>query len=224
MKPVTPLIRDFINTGLSQTNDRVGRSCTRLSLGLLLLGSVACAARAPDGQVFLLVRHAERASSDANANLSAPGLDRAAALAPIAAGYGVTAIYTTDLCRTAQTALPAATRLGLSLHVFGTGSSAAGLDTCTPGIAAERVPAGPASASTAAARLLAETTGATLVVGHSNTVPELIGALAGESACPRWIPLDADRCILPESAYGDLFVLRIVPGRQPTLETSRFGS
>ena len=55
---------------------------------------------------FLIVRHAERADASANTNLSQPGVERAAALAEVAREAGVTAVYSTDYCRTAQTAQP----------------------------------------------------------------------------------------------------------------------
>jgi phosphohistidine phosphatase SixA len=209
----------------THTNASVRLSCTAL---VIVLSTLGCAGRsvavAQSATIVLLVRHAERASQDGNANLSPEGSARAEDLAGIARTLGVSVIYTTDLCRTAQTGHPAAVALGAPLRIVATGSSAAGLDSCTPPIVASRQTAGDLSAEDLAKKILADHAGRTvLVVGHSNTVPALMGALLGASACPGPIPLEAGRCVLPEDAYGDLFVVRVASG-DVGVEHRRFGN
>jgi len=200
----------------SYTNVRVRRGCTP---GLLLF-ALAAPATAQD-TVVLVARHAERASQAPNSDLSAEGLASADALAEAVAGLDIRAVYTTDFCRTAQTGLPAARAAGIGLHVAGTGSSAAGLADCTPAIDVARESVG--ALGELADRIRTHTGQAVLVIGHSNTVPALVGELAGRSACPDPVPLDAqDRCMLPESAYGDLYIVRIPPGGEATVEHRRY--
>jgi broad specificity phosphatase PhoE len=103
---------------------------------------------------IFLVRHAEKAATGGDdMDLSDAGRARAEALAALVKDAGITAIYTTEFKRTQQTAAPIATALHLE-----------------PAIVAARDRAG----------LMAKLLGASgnvLVVGHSNTIPELIKAL-----------------------------------------------
>lgn len=126
---------------------------------------------------ILIVRHAERADNTINSDLSHAGLDRADALVAVTDEAGVVAIYSTEFCRTAQTAQPVASALGMTLNYQQSDQS---LDDCDPEI---EVPTNPLPVTIATAQnlvdhLLAQHRGKTiLVVGHSNTVPELIAAL-----------------------------------------------
>ena len=77
-------------------------------------------------------------------------------------------------------------------------------------------PSRSASASAHAGRVV-------LVAGHSNTVPGIAAALGAE-ICPTLIPMSGIMtCALPDDAYGDLFILRVVAGRPTTIERARFG-
>lgn len=110
------------------------------------------------GPVVLLVRHAERADTGTAAagtdpDLSPAGHARAEALARLLKDASITAIYTTELKRTQQTAAPLASVLGLQPAVV------------------------PAARSADLVRMVGSTAGIVLVVGHSNTVPDLIAAL-----------------------------------------------
>jgi 2,3-bisphosphoglycerate-dependent phosphoglycerate mutase len=130
----------------------------------LLAVCVLIAASAPgvfaQSSVFL-VRHAERADSGtaaatmtgADPDLSGAGRLRAEALAKMLKDAKITAIYTTEYKRTKQTAEPLATMLGVL------------------------VTAVPSKDVTALAQKLKTATANVLVVGHSNTVPEIIKAL-----------------------------------------------
>ena len=104
--------------------------------------------------IVILVRHAERQSSGNDPSLTAAGKRRAALLATMFAGAGVTAIFTSGAGRTKQTAAPLAAKVG---------------------VAPRQV-----DDSIAAARVQILAGGAcVVVVGHSDTVPEFIEALGG---------------------------------------------
>jgi broad specificity phosphatase PhoE len=104
---------------------------------------------------ILLVRHADReGSADA---LSTAGTARAQELAHVLEKSGISAIYTSEAMRTQQTAAPTATLLGIT-PVAVTSSDVAGL------------------VSTIRSSNFGQTV---LVVGHSNTVPQIIAEFGG---------------------------------------------
>jgi broad specificity phosphatase PhoE len=117
---------------------------------------------------IVLIRHAEKQlGAIPDAPLAPPGEVRAAKLAQMfgdASDFGrVKKIYVTDTRRTQQTAAGVAQRLGLTPEIVTaeTGSKAL------------------------ARRVLKENRGGlALVVGHSNTVPEIVAALAGRDDVP----------------------------------------
>jgi phosphohistidine phosphatase SixA len=143
-------------------------------LALALAGASALA----DDQIFFVVRHAERAddgmSSQAGADpeLSEAGHARARRLAEMLRDTGIQQIFTTEYRRTRQTGEPLAETLKLQPVVV----TAKGSDTLIERLHAAK--------------------GASLVIGHSNTMPEILKGL-GVSA-----PIT-----LGEQDYGDLFVV-----------------
>lgn len=153
-----------------------------LSAVLLLLTSTTALA-----QSVFVVRHAERADAGtggtmmgADPDLSEIGKARAQSLAAALRDAKVTAIYVTEYKRTQQTAEPLAKALGIQATVV-PAKDAAGL--------IEKVKAAP---------------GNVLVIGHSNTVPEVIRQLGVSEPVK-----------LGESDYDDLFI--VSKGPQPTL-------
>jgi len=144
--------------------------------------------------VVLLVRHAEKAAQPPqDPPLSEAGAARAQALVGVARDAGVTAIITTQYERTRKTAEPTAT----ALHV-------------TP----EVVEAGAVQHAKAVAdQILKHPGGTVLVVGHSNTVPAIVGALGA--------PRPRDLC---DSEYDQLFVVVIGDAGPPRLIRSRYGA
>jgi phosphohistidine phosphatase SixA len=108
----------------------------------------------PGSATVVLVRHAEPQTSGADPGLTAVGRQRADLLGFMFQQAGVTALFTSELRRTKETAQPLAGRLALTPVVL------SGLNT-----AAHRD------------RVLAVPSGVALVVGHTNTVPQLIAAL-----------------------------------------------
>lgn len=107
--------------------------------------------------LIVLVRHAERDGPSAtDPGLTAVGEERAQALARLLADAGITRIHSTETRRTRETAGPLAAALELGVEPYD------GRDLVA-----------------FAARLRAEP-GRHLVVGHSNTTPEIAGLLGGE--------------------------------------------
>ena len=87
----------------------------------LLLLFVAATARAQT--TFIIVRHAERASQEADSPLSAAGFARARELARVLASANITAIYATQFIRTQQTAAPLAEECRLTPIIVPTSDS-----------------------------------------------------------------------------------------------------
>lgn len=147
--------------------------------------------------VVLIVRHAEKASNDEDPPLTPAGQQRAEALVQVAQNAGVSAVYTTKRRRTRETAQPLAARLGLPLTVR----------DVIPG-------GGQAQAAEQARALLTEQRGKTvLVVGHSNTLPLFVEALAGVHVEP-----------IPDREYDRLMVVVVPPSGPARLIQSRYGA
>jgi broad specificity phosphatase PhoE len=137
---------------------------------------------------ILLVRHAEKESSAVNPNLSDPqGTDRAERLIAVAKEAGISAIYTTEFCRTAQTAQPLAVQLNLPLIVVENGMPEDQLSDCQPEISVpvERLPAAIDTTPKLVAEVLSKHAGeVVLIVGHSDSVPRMIQELGASPLCP----------------------------------------
>jgi broad specificity phosphatase PhoE len=146
--------------------------------------------------LIVLVRHAEKAAAPSDdPPLTAAGVKRAQALAAALRDAGVTAIITTQLRRTRETAQPLASARSLTPEVVPVRGGEAG-----------------AHAEAVAAAVRKHAGGVVLVVGHSNTIPAIIAALGG--------PHLPDIC---ESVFANLFVL--LPGaREARLVRSRYGA
>jgi broad specificity phosphatase PhoE len=145
---------------------------TTLAPLLLLL----CCLSARAAVTVILVRHAEKADSTTDPPLSAAGKQRAQALADTLADAKIDTIYVTEFQRTQATAQPLATRLHLKPMII------AASDTTNLVAAIEQ-----------------HTTGAILVVGHSNTLPDIIARLGGPNV------------IIGDSQYDNLFLLTFSP-------------
>lgn len=174
---------------------RAHRFITLSASLVLLVAGAACETRAQTTTV-IVARHAEKAYvDDRDPPLSAAGAARAEALADALADAGVTAIYATPYRRTRDTAAPLARRLGLDVRE-------------TPvrdGVEAH--------AHEVARRAVAENPGGVaLVIGHSNTVPAIVGALTGTTVDD-----------LADDAYGDLFIVQLPAEGRPRLIRARFG-
>ena len=161
------------------------RSSSFSPAATLVLAALLCAPAAARAQrAVFVVRHAEKIS-DTDERLSDAGRARAARLAGLLKNAGVTAIYATDTERARDTAGPLAQASKVTVAIYDTGGTAPG-------------------AASFAGRLRAQNANdAVLVVGHSNTVPEILRALG----CVEEVTIDKDQ-------YDDLFVA--VPGAKGT--------
>jgi phosphohistidine phosphatase SixA len=138
---------------------------------LLLLMAAACATpRAdPPAPSWYVMRHLQKADGQ-DPPLSDEGARNAQLLASWFAGDRPTAIYVSTTRRARETAAALAARFGLNVQEYD-----------------------PRGTPALVARLKAEA-GTVLVVGHSNTVPEIVAQLGGAR------PAD-----LAETDYGDIF-------------------
>jgi broad specificity phosphatase PhoE len=170
----------------------------RLSIAVLLTAVVLPVTRAAAAdQVIFLVRHAERAPSTPappgahppgagmmgeDPPLSAAGEQRAARLATMLAPANIKSIFTTEYRRTRQTAAPLAQKLGL-----------------TPVMAAARDP-DPLVAQVGKLKTNV------LIVGHSNTLPDLMKKLGVTTEVK-----------IGDDDFDDLFVVVRPAAGEPTL-------
>lgn len=136
----------------------------RVALAVLMLaGTVAPAgarsvAECEPGALYV-VRHAEKATgTDPDVELSEQGKATAQALVAFFADRGLDAIYTTHLRRTMQTAMPVAAARDLDVRVLPAGDTPRLLQRLKTAHCGQHV----------------------LVVGHSNTVPDIAAALGSE--------------------------------------------
>ena len=149
--------------------------CVAATLLLLIAAPLAAQEPAP-ATVIYLVRHAEKVSDGSqDPPLSEAGQRRAQTVARMFADAGITAVHTTPTERTRATAAPLAAALGVAPHEYD----------------ARDLPA--------LARRLAGAGGRHLVVGHSNTTPELVRLLGG-TADP-----------MAETEYGRMYEVVIAP-------------
>ena len=121
-----------------------------------------------------LVRHAEKANDGSkNPPLTEEGIKRAENLKNKLLETNISKIYSTDFTRTKDTAKPLAEALGLKLQIYQPGNEAF-------------------------INLLKNNKNNNfLVVGHSNSTPQLVNSLLGEQ---KYAPLD-------ESEYDKLFII-----------------
>lgn len=128
---------------------------------LTLLAACQTPRASQEETLVFLVRHAERADDGGMASqedppLSADGMERAEALSRMLEDAGITHVHASDYLRTRETAAPLAGVTGLTVSIYDVRNLEA--------FAAE----------------LRATPGRHLVVGHSNSTPELVSALGGD--------------------------------------------
>jgi len=148
-------------------------------------------------RIVILVRHAEKTNEPrTDPPLTDAGRARATALAAALDGAPVDAVIVTPFLRTRATAEPVTRARGLTPIVVGVEAGLA------------------AHVQTVAEAVRAQPPGATiLVVGHSNTIPAIIGALGG--------PKLKDLC---DAEYATLFVLSLPSTGPPRLIRAQYGT
>jgi broad specificity phosphatase PhoE len=148
------------------------------SVVCIFILSVLLSSASAQSRIFI-VRHAERADASQDSELSEAGRARAESLAKMLKDKNITTIYATEFKRTQETGAPLAKALGIKITVR------------------------PAKATDFALKLRAEH-GNALVVGHSNTIPDLIKELGISQPVK-----------IGENDYDDLF--EVVLGKKPKL-------
>ena len=148
---------------------------------VLLLSIFVAVTIASAEPVVVVVRHGEKATNGGtDPDLSPAGRARAEALARILKDSGIATIFTSEFKRTQETAAPTAT----SAHV--TPTVVAGKDTA--GLVAK----------------LHQLNGNALVVGHGDTIPNIIKALGID------VPVN-----IPDEDYSELLIVTL--GDKPQL-------
>jgi phosphohistidine phosphatase SixA len=144
-------------------------------------------------QTVWIVRHAEKDTtnpSDTDPGLSLTGQERAKDLAALLKSKQVVAVYTTPFKRTKQTVEPTANGHGVAVQTYN-----------------------PADAAALASTVLKQIKdGSVIIVGHSNTVLELVEALGAKRPIPT----------LGEEDYDYVFTVTI-EGSSIKLQTSQYG-
>ena len=141
---------------------------------------------------LILVRHAEKVIDPNNpdVDLNADGQDRAQELVRMFGDSGINAIYATQYKRTQETVKPLADRLGLPINQVNAKNTGDLL-----------------------AQIRAQHSGQTIfIVGHNNTVPEIIAA-AGGPQFPN----------IPESEYDNLFIITIYRTGKAKIVKMKYG-
>jgi broad specificity phosphatase PhoE len=177
---------------MSPSKPRRRASLTACAAGLALAAGLwlpAALAAGGEATVVYLVRHAEKAPVGEDPELAPQGVDRAAALAELLRDAGITAVHITDFRRTRGTAAPAAVQLGLAIRDYHWDD----MDALVAAIRNEG--------------------GRHLVVGHSDTTPELVGLLGGDPGAPIDEPTEYDR----------LYVVTLGPDGTVTTVLLRYG-
>lgn len=156
-----------------------------MAILLLVAGFAAISAQAQIGKTVILVRHAEKTTTPVNDPvLSEKGYERAQKLAHMLIDARIDHIITSQLARTILTGQYVAEAGGLSPEIVAVGSDIRAHIQAV----ADAVHARPDGE-------------AILVVGHSNTIPPIVGALGG-STLPD----------LKDEDYSAVFILTISPG------------
>lgn len=161
---------------------------------LFLLFSLSSGMPVAKDTVIYIVRHAEKETSDVKNNdpdLSAEGRERAEALNKVLAKQKLSAIYSTKYKRTNQTAAPVAQRHGVPVKTYDANDPVAIAKSIKENFIHKKV----------------------LIVGHSNTILELVKAF-GETP-----PVDK----LNDDDYDLLFTIIIDKKGSTTLRAQRFG-
>lgn len=127
---------------------------------------------------YYITRHTEKELATGmikDVPLSEAGKIRAGALKELLKTKNIKQIYSTNYIRTQSTAMPLSEYLGIAVEVYD------------------------ADDTNFISKLVRQPSGNVLIIGHSNTVDDIVNELAGS------IEVKAD---LSDSQYGDLFVVK----------------
>ena len=124
--------------------------------GALLAPALAMA----ETSIVYVTRHAEKGAEGKDPSLTPQGQARARTLAVMLQKAGIRNIFSTTTQRTQQTAQPLAAQAGVPVQLY---------DGAKPSLVIDKIKAA---------------SGPTLLVGHSNTVPDLVKMLGGAPGTP----------------------------------------
>ena len=154
-----------------------------LAAALLLVLAACATAPAPQAPHpnFYVMRHLQKAAGQ-DPGLTAEGQANAVRLAALLANDPPSAIYVSTTRRARESAAPLAARLGLTMRDYDPSNTPALIEA------------------------VVKEPGTVLIVGHSNTVPDIIGRLGGDR------PTD-----LADGDYGDVWHVYGTPRRTDKL-------
>jgi 2,3-bisphosphoglycerate-dependent phosphoglycerate mutase len=158
-----------------------------LALNFILLIFSSCS------QSYYIVRHAEKATAETNMNsdvsLTDAGQRRAEALKEILKKKKIGYVYSTNTIRTKSTVQPTADYFKLTIEIYG-----------------------PMPDTTFITKIKALKKN-TVIVGHSNTVDDIVNKLCGE------VKINGD---LKETEYNDLFIVK-KKGKRYVFYSQKYG-
>jgi len=150
-----------------------------------------------------LIRHAEREDEPRqDPPLSKDGVARSQALARLLSTAGIKAIFTSQYARTKQTAEPLATKLGLTVTPFTLKTNPA-----NPRQIAEE------STAEVTNKILEHAGQSVLVIGHSNSIPDVIKMLGGDV-----VPT------IDEKKFDDLFIVNVYAKGKAKVVQLKYGA
>lgn len=150
-----------------------------------------------------LIRHAEREDEPKqDPPLSKIGISRSEALARLLSTAGIKAIFTSQYTRTKQTAEPLATKLGLTVTPFTLKTNPANPRQITEESTAE-----------VTNKILEHAGQSVLVIGHSNSIPDVIKMLGGAV-----VPT------IDEKKFDDLFIVNVYAKGKAKVVQLKYGA
>lgn len=141
---------------------------------------------------FIVVRHAEKVDESSESNLNADGMLRAEELKRILSNISISAIYSTPFNRTRQTVAPLASAKGVAITEY------------------QSTKPYPQLVSEIRTANLGK---AVVIVGHSNTVPDLLKELTN----------NALSITISSGQYDDLFMVSLTDDLTPIVTHLKYG-
>jgi phosphohistidine phosphatase SixA len=150
-----------------------------------------------------LIRHAEREDEPKqDPPLSKAGIERSQALARLLSNAGIKAILTSQYARTKQTAEPLATKLGITVTPFTLKVNPSNPRQITDESTAE-----------VTNKILENRGASVLVIGHGNSIPDLIKMLGGDI-----VPT------IDEKNFDDLYVVTVYAKGKAKVVQLKYGN
>lgn len=154
-------------------------------------------------KTVFLVRHAERADEPRqDPPLTEKGVARSQALARLLSTADIKAIYTSQFARTKLTAEPLAKQLGITATPL-----SLKISPSNPRAIAEE------STKETVEKIMSQAGGSVLLVGHSNSIPDVIKMLGGDV-----VPT------IDEKKFDDLFVVTVYANGRAKVVHLKYGS